>query len=181
MTEEALIRAHTIASMEDPEPTDLRELQNYLDDSEMRRPFTGVDARVWGTMRERKNRAPDLTTLRQRQIENTFSKVVVTTLIQPLFRCLPHRFQKKDPVFGEYGYKNDTLLQFTRAVVTLFASIILLVSINALYFIKSMMARLGAVSAFNIVFALCLLIFAKAKPIEVFSTTAAYGIPHICL
>jgi len=172
--EEALIRASTIASMPSPNNSDLSAVQAYLYGSEMRLPFRGIDKDIYGSLVKPKDHAPDLIALRSRQSEDPFSRLISNTLIHPFFRCIGYKFKKKDPVLGEYAYNDEHMLQFARFVGTFINSVVLIASINALYFISSMTARLGAISGFNIVFALCLLIFAKARPIEVFATTSAF-------
>lgn len=100
----------------------------------------------------------------------------MTGLVRPFFPIVGYRFMKKDPAldfFADGECKDETAREAGRAITTFLASGMLVGSINALCFILSMMARIGAIWAFAIVFALCLLLFAKGKPIEVFSTTAA--------
>jgi general stress protein CsbA len=142
----------------------------------MRPPLHGMDSDVWGHNDDksaRKHHAPDLTAVRTRQIEDPFTKLVMTTLIKPFFNHIGRHFKKVSPMLGVAAYADESMRNFTRFVATFLASTMLLASINALYFISSMVVRLGAISAFNIVFALCLMVFAKARPIEVFSTTSA--------
>jgi hypothetical protein len=58
-------------------------------------------------------------------------------------------------------------------VSTLFPS----VAVLALYFIKSLAVRLGAVLAFSALFSISLAIFTTAKPVEIFAATAALVTP----
>jgi hypothetical protein len=167
-----------------PSTSDLSDLQAYIDGPNMGlRPFLGVEASVWGNLNNPKDGARDLAALRTRQMDDPFTELVMTKLVRPFFRIVGHRFMKKDPVLGVYAdgeCKDETTREVGRVVTTFLASAMLVGSINALYFITSMVARMGVIWAFNIIFALCLLIFAKGKPIEVFSATAAWVI-HISL
>lgn len=135
-------------------------------------PLIGVDSRVWGDKDIPQNRDPDLVAVRTRLIEDPFSRMVVR-LVHPFYPIIRKQFKSKSSSPGIQTCEDERLRRFARYITTLLASAILVGSINALYFISSMVARLGAVSAFNILFAFCLLIFAKGKPIEVFSTTSA--------
>ncbi|KAE9988534.1 hypothetical protein EG327_003330 [Venturia inaequalis] len=170
--EKALLRAHKIASMEDPTNSDLGSLQTWLE--EEKRPLWGQEASIWGTTTEPADRAPDLTALRTRQMEDPFTRLVMTTLVHPFFRLFGRRFRNPHPVLGDYVYADESMRNFARFIATFFASIMLIASINALWVIPTMAGRLGAISAFNILFSLSLLVFAKGKPIEVFSTTSAF-------
>ncbi|TID16886.1 putative copper-transporting ATPase [Venturia nashicola] len=169
--QKALLRAHKIASMDDPTNSDLNNLQEWLE--RKKRPLHGQEAGIWGTATEPTDRAPDLTALRTRQMEDPFTQLVLTTLVHPFFRIFGYR-RSKHPVLGEYAYADESMRNFARFVATFFASIILIASINVLWYIPTMVGRLGAISAFNIIFSLSLMIFAKGEPIEVFSTTSAF-------
>ncbi|RDI80183.1 putative copper-transporting ATPase [Venturia inaequalis] len=178
--EKALIRAKTIAHFHKPFNSDLHDLQAYIDSPHMdTRPFRAVESSVWGNLNHPKDCARDLAALRIRQVDDPFTEMVMTRLVRPFFRIIGHRFMKKDPaleVYADGECKDDTAREFARAITTFLACIILVGSINVLYFIpkSSMVSRIGAIWAFSVVFALCLLVFAKGKPIEVFSATAAF-------
>lgn len=179
--EKALIRAHTIASFHRPAKSDLTDLQAYIDGPRIGpqpRPIKGLESSVWGNLNNPKDCARDLAALRIRMMDDPFTEMVMTKLVRPFFRVLGHRFTKKDPSLEPYAdgeVKDEPAREFARAITTFLACIILVGSINTLYLIpqKAMLTRIGAIWAFSIVFALCLLIFAKGKPIEVFSATAA--------
>lgn len=181
MLEKALLRAHAIAALENPDPSDLENLQNYLNNDTMRThlgaALYGADSKVWGYSNNKATRRchdTDLTAVRTRKMEDVdlFTRLVMTKLIQPFSYYIGRHFKKADPIRGLY-YEDESMRNFARCVTTFLATVILLASINALYFISSMVVRLGAISAFTIVFALCLLLFAKSRPIEIFSTTSA--------
>jgi hypothetical protein len=179
MLEKALLRAHAIAALENPAPSDLEDLQNYLNDPAMRTQsgaaLYGADCNIWGQNDDKAARRchdTDLTAVRTRQMEDPLTRLVMTKLIKPFFYYIGRHIKKPDPIRGFY-YTDESMRNFARCVTTFLASIILLASINALYFISSMVVRLGAISAFTIVFATCLLLFAKTSPGEVFSTTSA--------
>lgn len=158
--------------MNTPGTPDLKDLQKFLVSAGIGARLTGSDRNVWGRPDAENDRAIDLVTLRSREIGDPFSRMVMT-LVHPFYKYIGKYFRKEDPVLGVFVYKDDSMREFARYFTTLFASAIMVGSINALYYIHSMVARLGAVSAFNMAFALCLLFFAKGKPIEVFSTASA--------
>lgn len=176
-----MIRAHTIAGFHRPSKSDLKDLQAYLEGPRLgtlTRPFEGLESSVWGELGNQKECARDLAALRIRRMDDPFTEMVMTKLVRPFFRVLGHRFMKKDPsleLYADGEVKDETAREFARAITTFLACIVLVGSITALSFIpkRALLAKIGAIWAFSIVFALCLLIFAKGKPIEVFSATAA--------
>lgn len=170
--EEALIRAQAIAAMEKPAQPDMKRLQEFLQSTKMEDLLIGNDRNVWGSIGEPDNRAPDLVALRTRQVDDPFSRFTMR-LFSSFFRHFGRYFTKVDPVLGVRIYKDETTRNFARYLKTLFAFAILVGSINILYFISSTVGRLIAIFAFNILFALCLLFFAKGTPMEVFSATSA--------
>lgn len=70
-------------------------------------------------------------------------------------------------------YKDSRLNLFTQFIVTIVASVLPAVAIIVLYFIHNLLARLGAVAGFSVVFATCLSVFTTAARIETFAATAA--------
>ncbi|KAE9988536.1 hypothetical protein EG327_003332 [Venturia inaequalis] len=180
--EESLIRAHTIAGFHRPSKSDLTDLQAYLDGPRIGpkpRPLEGLESCVWGNLNDPNDCARDLAALRIRRMDDPFTEMVMTRLVRPFFRLLGHRFMKKDPslqLYADGEMKDETAREFARAITTFLACIVLVGSITALSFIPktALLVKIGAIWAFSIVFALCLLIFAKGKPIEVFSATAAF-------
>jgi hypothetical protein len=141
--------------MKQPGSPDLKDLQQFLCSVEIGARLIGIDHNVWGRPETPYNRATDLIALR-----------MVTILVRPFYGYVTRYFRKADLVLGVPVYKDESMRNFAKYFTTLFTSAILCGSINALYFIFSMVARLGAVLAFNIAFALYLLFFAKGRPIR---------------
>lgn len=157
--------------MKRPGTPDLKDLQKFLASPDIGASLIGIDSNVWGRPENPYDRAVDLVAVHTREIGDPFSRMVMT-MVHPFYNYIGKHFRKADPVLGVPVYKDESMRNFARYFSTLFASAILVGSINALYFIHSMVAKLGAISAFNMAFALCLLFFAKGKPIEVFSTVS---------
>ncbi|MCJ1369387.1 hypothetical protein MMC20_000598 [Loxospora ochrophaea] len=83
------------------------------------------------------------------------------------------RWRLWDAGTGITDYQDETLLVSADNISTLVASLLPVLSTIVLYFIPSTPVRLGAIVAFIALFAVVLIVFTKAKRIEVFSVTAA--------
>ena len=134
-------------------------------------PFRGPDGSVWGSVFARKQHSSDLVTLCPRVKEDPFSGWVIEKAITKLFCCL--RFKKPSSKYGIIGYEDTHVLKITYAITSILASLIPIASITVLYYIHSMPARLGVISAFNVLLSLCLVAFTNAKRAEIFAITAA--------
>ena len=74
---------------------------------------------------------------------------------------------------GNSSYSNTTLVEIADTIVTVSACLLLVVSTIVLYFIHSLIARLGAVAGFIMIFAFVLKVFAKGSRIDVLAAAAA--------
>ncbi len=71
-------------------------------------------------------------------------------------------------------YEDEKINAVSRFIGTLIASLLPAVSIFTLYFVHNMLARLGAIMTFSVLFSFTLAIFTRATRIEIFAATAAY-------
>lgn len=72
--------------------------------------------------------------------------------------------------YGKTGFK-----RMARIVNIMLSTLLPSLAIIALYLVKDPLSRLGAIVGFSATFSLVLAIFTKARPVEVFAATAAYG------
>ncbi|KAH8702836.1 hypothetical protein GQ44DRAFT_732716 [Phaeosphaeriaceae sp. PMI808] len=171
---DALIQQSLILKYPEPGKWDLHYLQDYLQAPEMGPlALTGDDARIWGSVLDRKSHAPDLIALRPRANEDTFSIWAAENTILNLFRCGCARFLKPSRKHGVVGYEDSTIYRMTYWFTSIVAGLIPIASIAVLYRVHSMPARLGIIAGFNVLVSICLMVFAKAKRAEVFAITAA--------
>jgi len=80
-----------------------------------------------------------------------------------------------DEESGVYHYKGSSYRFISHVFGILFASMIPAASIFTLYYVHNMVARLGALLAFSVVFSISLAIFTTAKKAEIFAATAAFA------
>jgi len=133
----------------------------------------GNDRDIWGSVQNPKDHRYDLITLKARQQEDAFSRLVSENAVH-LFKCGLKRFK---PLFlkrGLVGYEDSTVKKITRWISNVMASLMPILSILVLHSISSPQARLGAMVGFNFLVSACLSAFTNAKRAEVFAVAAAY-------
>jgi hypothetical protein len=174
VTDTALIQQHTIHSYHKPSKWDMEYLQDYLQTDAMGPlALTGSDAEVWGSMEYRKSYKPDLIAVSPRAKKDPFSKWAAENTLVNLFRCGCARYMKPSRVHGVVGYEDSTIYRITYWITSILASLIPIASIVALYYVRSMPAKLATIAAFNVLVSVCLMGLANAKRAEVFAITAA--------
>ncbi len=75
--------------------------------------------------------------------------------------------------FGIYHYRNSKLTRIARALATVVASIMPVIAILILFFIKSILKRIYVMIGFTFVFGAAISYLTPAKLVEVFAATAA--------
>jgi hypothetical protein len=118
----------------------------------------------------------DLVTLRPRsENDKRFSKRSADYLIA-LFRWVFRRrrlFGGDELIPGLVDYQASSLLLFMQIATAVLSSLLLMVSVVVLYFVRAPGARLGIIGAFTVIFSLGLALFSGANRNEIFGATAA--------
>lgn len=78
-----------------------------------------------------------------------------------------------DPKAGIVRYEESTIVMVTNIIGTVLSSLLPILSIIVLYFVKNTLTRLGIVVIFTTLFSATLTIFTSARRVEVFASTAA--------
>ncbi|MCJ1382085.1 hypothetical protein MMC17_005197 [Xylographa soralifera] len=131
----------------------------------------GLEPRAWT------NDANDVIVLSARGTHSdSFTNWLANSAIPRLFDI--GDYGKRLTVMGaeEMGlrYLEPTkIAAYARIISTSIASILPTCTVVVLYFIHSLIARIGAVVAFSALFAVSVAFFTNARPVEVFSATAA--------
>jgi hypothetical protein len=84
--------------------------------------------------------------------------------------------QSPEPGYEHVGlmhWKEENFEAVARILNILLSALYPSVAIIALYYIRTMTARLGAVLAFSFLFSASLAVLTTAKPVEIFAATAA--------
>ncbi|OJD39989.1 uncharacterized protein BKCO1_200057 [Diplodia corticola] len=167
----ALIRQQKILRMPPPGKRDLSWLQDFL----LQQQMTGDDSSIWGDSQRPDKGAKDLVTLLARPDGDPLSTWVSEKAVDHLVRFKWLRSRELQEAWGREGCKEETLRKLTATVTSVVASTLPIVSIVVLYFVQPLGARLGIIGAFNVVLAVSLAVFTKAKRAEVFAVTAAFS------
>lgn len=155
---------------------DLNYLQKFLETDDMGpSALTGDDSSIWGHVDEPDKRAADLVALLSRQDEDPFSSWVTEKAICSLSHVKWLQSEELSKVRGLTGCKDSTLIRIAGMVTSVVASALPILSIVVLYFVKSLEARIGVISVFNLLLSLCMAIFTKAKRTEIFAVAAAFA------
>jgi hypothetical protein len=87
-TDEALLQQAGIAAMDEPNSSDLDDLQHYLASPEMGPLIlNGPDALVWGSKKYPNQRAADLVTILPSQKQDPFSNLFSGKVMKLFFTC----------------------------------------------------------------------------------------------
>lgn len=76
---------------------------------------------------------------------------------------------------GLVHYKDSTLSGITRILTILVSSLLPSASIFILYFVDSLIDRLGVIMGFSVLFSISLAVFTSARRVEIFAATAAFA------
>lgn len=174
--DEALQLQTSLASMPKPSKYDLDIIQQHMESTDKGvMALLGKDRNVWGKWGEPLSVPPaiDLVALRPQYGEDPFSKFVIDTGMKIFYSYDCHL--PREPFRGSdlVGYPVFNMLSITLRITSVLASLIPVLAIVILYYIKSMGVRLAVIAGFNAIFTLCLLTFTKATRSEVFTAIAA--------
>lgn len=70
-------------------------------------------------------------------------------------------------------YSDSRLMAVSNSIGAIFSSLLPTLVILVLYFVKSMLLRIGLMILFTAIFSIALSVFTEAKKVEIFSATAA--------
>jgi hypothetical protein len=81
--------------------------------------------------------------------------------------------KKPDPRYGAIAIRDNRVFKITQWLTSSLASAVPVISIAVLDRIKTREARIGTIAAFNVLLAVCLIIFTEAKRTDIFAVTAS--------
>lgn len=137
--------------------------------------MVGLDAEVWGTVMTPKDFEPDIVSLAPRKKKDMFSNLIREKGMSHWFKHNLDRLWKSTVLHGQVVYDEGTLVRITKLMVTALASLLPIVSIVILYFVKSMKARLGIIALFNVLTSFSLAFFTTARRTDIFAVAAAFS------
>ncbi|KAI9716455.1 MAG: hypothetical protein M1812_005350 [Candelaria pacifica] len=168
-----LLQNAEVFKLQKPRGHDLRILRKWLQAPEYGNFFLrGTEAQVWDQQNE-----GDLMALSHRSNEqDIFSRWLAESFMRYFHQSCWYRMKKPLPGDVESGlanYQDTHMMTAANVISTILAAMLPTVCIFVLYFVKSPLARLGAIMGFSAAFSSTLAIFTKARRVEVFAATAA--------
>lgn len=138
------------------------------------RRLIGDDSYIWSESSSLESCTRDLIALSRVHDVDPFTEWIMSHVLGLFHSVVGHYFNKEyDPESGLTFYDDNRLLQITGIVSTIFASLLLILSIVVLYIVQSMPARLGIMAAFILIFSFSLACFTNASRGDIFTATAA--------
>lgn len=171
-TDNALMQQAAILALQPPAKRDLGFLRYWLADPRFGNGFlAGRDSLTW----EDDTLSPDLVALRPRSDnDKRFSKKATDFLIMEFHRIFGRQlFGKEAAIDGLVDYSSSSLLLSMQIATAILSSLLLMVSVVVLYFVRPAGARLAIIGAFTVTFSLGLAILTGANRNDIFAATAA--------
>ena len=167
ISDKLLLQQAGLSTLPKPGRYDLRYLQEWLANPRGGKfPLEGPD-RNW-------TYSNDLLALRRRAESDSFSKWFSEKLLPFYHRVFGRYIHKKNSHReNEVSYKDSVILKVASMLATTLAALLIVAPVVILDEINSMKARLGLMSAFTVLFSLCITRLTNAKRTEVFAATAA--------
>ncbi|KAH8667616.1 hypothetical protein BGZ60DRAFT_377394 [Tricladium varicosporioides] len=127
-------------------------------------PLRGIDRKAWSEIY-----TDDLMALHRRQSSDPISWEIYISDLANTTHETPL------PTTEITQYSDSAIHRIFSVLGTLLACLLPISSIIVLYFVSSMKARLGFITAFTAVFAMCLASMTGAKRVEIFTATSAFA------
>ncbi|TVY69010.1 hypothetical protein LSUE1_G008007 [Lachnellula suecica] len=168
---EQIARQSSAMSRPKPNHYDLSFFREWLEDSRTGNfPLRGIDRHAWNDIYE-----SDLIALHPRETPDHFSRWFINTIVPYFHQVVGWRIKRPLVPNHEkmWSYSDDIILLILDIIGTILASLLPIASIVALYFVASMQARLGILTGFTALFAVCLKLVTGSRKIEIFAATSA--------
>jgi len=174
---DALIQQSIISRLADPNPHNLRSLQNWLERPNMGNfALIGKDRDTWGASDEPLSHNMDLLAIKSDVANDAFSTWFSQKFIHWFHHMLWHRIKKADNAeSGIVSYEDKSLQNFTSRITTIIASLLPILAIVVLYCVDTMNARLGLTALFTVVFAACLSFFTNSTRGDIFIAASTFA------
>lgn len=156
--DDALLLHTALLTLPSPSNSSLRTLRAWLEGGNLGDfALIGEDNKTWGSSREPQSHAFELVAIRPEVVTDKFSFWVCEYLVGWFY----YRFQwQGDVESGSMAvYNMDVVLRYTSYMSTAIASLLPIISIIVLYFLKNRGVRLGVAT---FIFVNCLMIFTRA-------------------
>jgi hypothetical protein len=132
-----------------PNKSDLKFIKRWFGDKSMGAfPLLGQDSEIWRT-----SQTSELVALKPREADDPLAAFFLKKAFIWWHHYIGRRLKKPIDIEANYFEYNDRrVLKVADCVGSIISSMLLVVSILVLYFVTSMVARLGIVVAFTVIF-----------------------------
>ncbi|KAH0551432.1 hypothetical protein GP486_007354 [Trichoglossum hirsutum] len=170
---EALIQAAQLSKLGRPSEANLQLLRDWLIDSK------GGDCFLMGSEAFTWDDTSDLISLfNQEDEQDPFSRWLSATVLGWYHTVFGHRRKNRKFIDVESGiveYRDASLARISTIAATTLSSILPILAVLVLYFVKSTLKRIGVMIGFTTVFAAALATFTSARRVEIFAATATFA------
>ncbi|PQE24140.1 ATP synthase subunit gamma protein [Rutstroemia sp. NJR-2017a BVV2] len=169
--DECLFQQRQLATFDLPESGNLEFLNDWLVDPRQGDcALEGLDRNVW-------KEKEDLVVIKPDGIAvDSFTRVLrkpLTAFWHKLRTRRCHRQADEESMI--YAYDEKIVIRVADMIGTAIASLLPVLAVVVLYSVREMLARLGIIALFTVLFALALMITTKAKRVEIFAATAGFA------
>lgn len=153
-----------------PRAYNLETLRSCLRDANLPDYLLGQDSDIW----EDPDLRSDLVALDATKDEDSMTVWIAAHLVAPFHKLVgKHLVRPADDSAGLYNYSDGAITKLSSLVATVLSSVLPIVGVIVLYFVKNTLARIGIIAAMTALFSLCLALLTSAKKSEIFAATAA--------
>ncbi|KAA8643738.1 uncharacterized protein ATNIH1004_010512 [Aspergillus tanneri] len=159
-----------LSTLREPNKNDLRTLHNWLASSEGGNYFLkGSEVFMWD---DEKDLAKVFNPPGER-LDDPFSKWLTSNVLQWYHALWGHRRKTVNLESGMSQYHDLSLIRISTVVATTASSILPLLAVLVLWYVKDTVHRILVMIGFTTLFAASLAIFTSARRIEIFAATAS--------
>ena len=167
MTEEVLLRNAEVLRLQRPSRHVADSVKHYVCGEDTRKKIPslgGASMDIYDTEDSRR----DLVSLAPRQGDDRLTNLLTD--------CFPMLWRRRSYGFHEIDSLSERRLEIVVIVINaIVAAAMLLGAIFSRYYIHGNEKRLGILTAFTVMFSVCVSLLTNAKRSEIFGATAAYG------
>lgn len=174
MADDAIIQQSIMHQLSEPNPHDLRMLQDWLDRPTMGNlALIGADRDTWGGIDKPIDLNLDLLAPKLRQENDAFSRWLGEKFMTWIYHIFWYQVKKpQDLEAGITSYRDNTTQRYASYTTTIIASLLPILSIIILHCVNPMNTRLGLITLFTIAFTISMTVFTNAKRGEIFTATS---------
>jgi hypothetical protein len=179
LIDDALLQHVALSTLPKPTKYNLRILQNWIEGRGKRDgnyPLKGADSKIWGSSLDPQNQSFDLVAMKPEVATDVFSRLIVEHLVVWFFHlfCRKRNHEPEDLECGSMAqYDDEVVFRYASYAMTIVACSLPIISMTVLYFVQNKDTKVILAAIFTFVFVACLVVFTRARRVEIFAAAAA--------